>query len=286
MILITGATGKLGSQVIQHLLKTIPANNIVAFVRDAAKANDLQEKGVIIRTGDYNDKSSLTQAMQGVEKVLLISGGDAENGLQQHFNVIDAAKAAGVKCISYTSRAMNDPTTLVNQLMHRHFQTEDYIISSGLSYILFRNILYMDVIPMYVGMDVFDKGIHLPDGGGRVSFALRSEMGEAIANLLAADDCDNKTYNLTGTKTYSFEDVAVSLSELSGKNVSYTPIDIPEFEIRMRSKGVPEFFIPRMSGFITDIKAGQESTVSNDLASVLGRNPASLKEGLKILFSL
>ena len=286
MILITGATGKLGGAVIDRLLAILPAARIAALVRDAGKATHLQDAGVSVRIGDYNDTAALAAAMQGIDKVLLISGGDADNGLQQHRNVVDAARAAGVQCIAYTGRALRDRHTLVNKLMQRHFDTEDYIKQSGLGYVLFRNILYMDVVPLYVGAEVFDKGIRLPDGGGRVAFALRSEMGEAIANVLANEDCGNRTYDFTGSQTYSFADVAAVLSALSGKEVTYNPSDIPEFEEIMRHRGVPEFFIPRMVGFITDISAGQESTVSNDLADKLGRQPASLKEGLKILFQL
>ncbi len=286
MILITGATGQLGSAVIQHLLTKIPASQIAAFVRDAGKAAGLQEKGVSIRVGTYDDTVALDSAMQGIEKVLLISGGDADNALQQHQNVVDAAKKAGVKCIAYTGRSLKDPSTLVNKLMNRHFQTEDYIKESGLNYALFRNILYMDVLPLFVGKQVFDTGIHLPAGDGKVSFALRGEMGEAMAKVLLDSDCDNQTYNFTGSETYSFEDVANALSELSGKEVKYSAVTPAEFEAQMKGRSIPDFMVPRMIGFITDIKNGQETTLSPDLENKLGRKPVSLKEGLKTLFHL
>lgn len=284
MILITGATGQLGSAVIQHLLTKIPASQIAAFVRDAGKAAGLQEKGVSIRVGTYDDTVALDSAMQGIEKVLLISGGDADNALQQHQNVVDAAKKAGVKGIAYTGRSLKDPGTLVNKLMNRHFQTEDYIKESGLNYALFRNILYMDVLPLFVGKQVFDTGIHLPAGDGKVSFALRGEMGEAMAKVLLDSDCDNQTYNFTGSETYSFEDVANALSELSGKEVKYSAVTPAEFEAQMKGRGIPDFMVPRMIGFITDIKNGQETTLGPDLENKLGRKPISLKKGLKTLF--
>jgi NAD(P)H dehydrogenase (quinone) len=286
MILITGATGHLGTAVIQTLLTKTPANQIVAFVRDEAKAADLKEKGVIIRIGDYNDTEALDRAMQGVEKVLLIAGGDAPNGLQQHQNVVDAAKKAGVTCIAYTSRALKDRDTLVNKLMVRHFQTEDYIKKSGLNYVLFRNILYMDTLPVFTGPTVFDTGIALPAGEGRVSFALRSDMGEAIANVLLQDDCDKQTYNFTGVESYSFGDVAAALTELSGKPVTYTDIAPAILAERMKGRGVPDVAIQRTIGFMTDIKNGQESVVSTDLEKWLGRKPASLKDGLTTLYKL
>ncbi len=286
MILITGATGKIGNAVIQQLLTKIPPSEIVALVRDIDKAKNLQEKGVKICLGDYGDKESLDRAMQGVEKVLLVSGGGSADGLQQHKNVVDAAKKAEVKCIAYTGRSLKNPETLVNQMMKRHFLTEDYIKESGLNYILFRNILYMDTLPLYLGEQFFDKGINLPGGDGRSSYALRSEMGEAIANVLIENNYDNRIYDFTGTETYSFKDVADALSELSGKEVRYSSVTPSEFESERKILGTPDFVISMIINFMTDIKNGQESTISSDLEHKLGRKPSSLKEGLKILFNL
>lgn len=286
MILITGATGQLGTAVVQNLLEKISANQIVALVRDESKASGLKEKGVDIRVGNYDDTASLDKAMYGIEKVLLIAGTDEENGLQQHHNVVDATKKAGVQCIAYTSRTLKDRNTIANQLMVRHFQTEDYIKASGLNYVLFRNVLYMDTIPLFVGERVFDTGINLPTGDGRVPFALRSEMGEAIANALLESGCSNRIYNLTGSESYSFDDVAATLADLSGKAVGYTPAEKSVFETQMKERGTPETVVQKIVGFLTDIKNGQEEEVSPDMENLLGRKPASLKEGLKVLFNL
>jgi NAD(P)H dehydrogenase (quinone) len=286
MILITGATGQLGTAVVKNLLKKTSANQIVALVRDESKASDLKEKGVNIRVGSYDDPASLDKAMQGIEKVLLIAGTDEGKRLHQHQNVVDAAKKAGVKYIAYTSRNLKDPNTLANKLMVGHFQTEDYIKASSLNYVLFRNVLYMDTIPQFVGERVFDMGINLPTGHGRVSFALRSEMGEAIANVLLESDHISRIYQFTGSESYSFDDVAATLSDLSGKAVAYTPAEKSAFEKQMKERGVPETMVQRVVGFLTDIKNGQEQEVSPDLENLLGRKPASLKEGLKVLFNL
>jgi NAD(P)H dehydrogenase (quinone) len=117
MILITGATGHLGSAAISHLLKNTAASNIVAFARDENKAKHLKEKGIEVRIGTYDDKSSLDLAMQGIEKVLLISG-NAPSRLQQHKNVVDAAKKAGIKHIVFTSIALkNMKTSAIRSLM-------------------------------------------------------------------------------------------------------------------------------------------------------------------------
>ena len=287
MILITGATGHLGTAVIGHLLTKTPANKIAAFARDAGKRGDLQEKGVDVRVGDYDDTASLDRAMRGIEKVLLIASNNEDNRLSQHRNVVNAAKKAGVKCIAYTSRNLKERSSLVNRLMEGHFQTEDYIKESGLNYHIFRNALYMDVIPQFVGGEkVFETGINLPAGDGRVAYALRSEMGEAIANVLAEDGCENRIYQLTGSESYTFGDVAQTLTGLSGRQVKYTPIEKSVFETEMKERGTPDPVIEKVVGFITDIKNEQEAETTSELEKLLGRKPATLKEGLKILFNL
>ena len=285
MLLITGATGQLGRAVLQTLVKKTAPSELAALVRDASKAADLQAQGISIRVGDYGDPASLARAMQGITKVLLISGGGTPDALQQHYNVVDAARQAGVQCLAYTGRALKDADSLTNQLMKRHFQTEDYIKASGLRYVLFRNILYMDVLPLYVGPQVFEAGINLPAAAGKVAYALRREMGEAIANVLVTAACDNSTYHLTGSAAYSFADVAAALTPLAGRPVAYTPIETAAFEAQLRDRGLPEMAVRMSVGFMTDIKNGQEEVISPDLERLLGRKPTTLQDGVKELFT-
>lgn len=286
MLLITGATGQLGTAVLHTLLQKTDATQLAALVRDEPKAAGLKARGVTIRVGSYDDPAALDRAMQGVEKVLLISGGSEEDALQQHYNVVDAARKAGVRCLAYTSRALQDPATLANELMVRHFQTEAYIQASGLPYILFRNILYMDVLPLFTGPHVLETGINLPAGQGRVAYALRREMGEAIANVLLESSCDNRIYHFTGSAAYSFADVAAALTAAAGQPVRYTPVEAAGFAAGMLARGVPELATQRTLGFLTDIKNGQEAAVSADLETALGRPPMSLAEGVKLLYKL
>lgn len=286
MILITGATGQLGTAVIEHLLKLIPAEQIAGLVRNEQKAAGLKAQGIELRFGDYDDPDSLRRAMQGIDKVLLISGGEAENGLEQHYQVIDAAKAAGVSCLAYTGRSLKDREQLANQLMQRHFQTEDYLKASGLNYVLFRNALYMDVLPGFVGKQVFETGIQLPAGEGKVAYALREEMGEAIAKVLTTDTGAERIYQFTGPDAFSFADIASALSELSGQAVTYTALEPEDYAARMAERGLPPALIQKIAGFLADIAQGQEATVTEDLEQILGRQPASLQAGLKKVFAL
>ena len=285
MILITGASGQLGRAVAKQLAKRIAADRIGVFVRDERKASGLQEQGMRLCVGNYDDIASLDRAMRGVEKVLLISGTE-QNRIQQHQNVVDAAKRAGVQLIAYTSRAVKGQDTSSNPLMEGHFATEAYIKRSGLNYTLLRNALYMDVIPLYLGgAQVFETGIYLPTGDGKVAFALRSELGEAIANLLVDGGTESGIHQLTAHEAWSYNDVANALTELSGRNVAYTPIEKPEFEARMRERGLPERMIQFSMNFHSEVRNSLLDEVSPEMEQLLGRRPASLKDGLKVLFN-
>ncbi len=286
-ILVTGATGHLGSAVIQNLIKKIPTQQISIITRNEGKRAEFESKGFNAFIGDYQNKSSLERAMLEVDTVLLISSGDQGNRMQEHRNVIDSAVNVGVLNIAYTSRCLHDRSTLANKLMVEHFFTEDYIIESKLNYTFFRNILYMDAIPQFIGGNVvLEKGIFLPAGDGKISFALRSEMGEAMANVLLNETFESKVYNFTGNKTYSFYDVATALTALSRKEVKYNDIETIAFKNMMKQRNLPDQVIEKITDFITDIKHNQEADIYSDLEKHLGRKPTGLEEGLKFLFEL
>jgi NAD(P)H dehydrogenase (quinone) len=286
-ILVTGASGHLGSAVIETLLKKIPSNQISVITRKEEKQKEFQSKNFKAFLGSYDDVASIENAMQGVDTVLLISSGDQGNRMQEHKNVVDAAKKMGVKCIAYTSRCLHDRSSLANKLMVEHFETEDYILASGLKYTFFRNILYMDTIPQFIGGNAaLERGIFLPAGDGKVAFALRSEMGEAMANVLLNEASENEIFNFTGDSVYSFYDIAAALTELSGKEVKYTNVDEVAFAGMMKQRNIPEPAVQKIIDFITDIKHNQEADIYSDLETQLNRTPTGLKEGLKILFQL
>jgi NAD(P)H dehydrogenase (quinone) len=286
MILVTGATGHLGSAAVSHLLKNTAVDNIVAFARDENKAGHLKGKGIEVRLGTYDDISSLDLAMQGIEKLLLISG-NGPNRLQQHKNVVAAAKKAGIKHIIFTSIALKDmKTSAIRSLMEDLYQAEDYIKESGLTYTVLRNTLYTGATPLFAGEKVIKTGINLPTGNGKVPFALRREMGEAAANTLLQNGHENQTYEITGSNLYSYGDVANALSALSGKTVNYADADPVKFPIQLKEFGLPDIVVLLVTGFSADVKNHQFEIVTKDLEKLLGRKPAAIKEGLKEVFNL
>ncbi|WP_346317278.1 SDR family oxidoreductase [Chitinophaga sp. YIM B06452] len=285
MILVTGASGHLGTAVVANLLKKVPASQIVALVRDEKKSTALQQQGVNIQIGDYNDIASLDNAMKGVTKVLLISSTTLTR-LTEHKNAVDAAKRANVEQIAYTGVTMKGlETSPIKPLMTSHFETEEYIKAGGLPYTFLRNSLYTDMLPVYVGNQVLNTSVIIPAGNGKVPYASREDMAEAAANVLTEQGHSNKTYHLTGNALYSFYDIAALLSDLSGKEITYTDKDPAAFQDQLKQMGVPEIRIQVLSGFAASIKNGEFELVHDDLARLLGREPSPVAEFLKKQYS-
>jgi NAD(P)H dehydrogenase (quinone) len=284
MILVTGATGHLGSAVIDYLAAHSAKDQFIALARSATKAAALKARGIQVRIADFDQPDSLREAFKAVDKVLLISTME-NNRLEQHINVIDAAKQAGVKHVLYTGLAIqNIATSQVRELMQSHFQTEDYLAQSGLDYTFLRNSMYADAIPLIVGEAVLQRGIYLPGGAGKVPYVLRREMGEAAARVLLEAGHAGKTYHIAGSRAYSYAEVAEQLTRLSGKPVDYVDADPDEFVQNLQKFGLPEFLIYLTSGTVLDIKAHQYEVAANDLAQILGRESLSLQDMLQELY--
>jgi NAD(P)H dehydrogenase (quinone) len=287
VILVTGASGHLGRRVIDHLLQRVDPGSVAALVRDAQgeKGQALARLGVRVCAGNYDDVASLETSMRDVDQVLLISGTDEANRVRQHGNVVHAAKRAGVGRIAYTSRALRSAGTSENSLMDGHFKTEALIQASGVAYTIFRNALYFEVLPIFLGGGkVFEMGIHLPVGHGRVAFALRAELGEAIARSLHEPPTDSGTLLLTAHRSWSFQDIASTLSDLAGRQVPYVEVDRDTFETTMRRRGLAEAVVQRIYGFYSDIRDGQLDEVTPDLQGLLGRQPSELRAALAAVF--
>src|SRR5262245_54766359 len=182
MILVTGATGHLGGATIDSLLqKNTPANQIAALVRDPKKAEALAAKGITLRKGDYSDVNALQQAFQGVDTLVFVSSGDVHGRVQQHLNVVEAAKTAGVKHIIYTSVVkVNDHLKFTAGIDHYH--TEVALQQSGIPYTFFRNTFYMEVLPLLLGGALQSGQWYYAGGEAKVNTAARPDIAEAIAN--------------------------------------------------------------------------------------------------------
>lgn len=288
MVLITGATGHFGKAVINHLLeKGIDANDISALVRDEAKAGDLKAKGVNLRVGDYDDYNALVAAFRGVDKVLLVSSSDVVNRDKQQENAVNAAKEAGVRHILYTSFKSNNETesSPIAFVSKSHLATEKQIKESGMVYTIFKNNLYLDILPMFFGEKVVETGIFLPARETKAAYASRNDMAEAAANVLMGKGHENKIYNISNTENTSLIEAAQYLSEIVGKPINYTSPSTEVYFETMTQAGVPVEYIGFFAGFAEAIKQGEFVTENTDLESLLGRKPTSLKEYLTKIYS-
>jgi len=287
MILITGATGHLGKATINALLsKGVDPQSITGLIRDEAKADWLKENNVKLVKGDYNDYESLLKALEGVQTLFLISSSDVVSRQQHHENVIRAAKATGVGRIVYTSatRKREDGTSAIAFLLNSVLQTESLIRSGGFAYTFLRNALYADVLPMFLGTDVLSTGVFLSGGNGRANYATRQDLGEASANVLTSNGHDGKEYTLTGPESYSFQEIADILTELSGKPVLYHNPSEEIFVQNLNQAGVPPENIGGFTMFLNAIKQGEFETERTDLPVLLGRAPATLKSYLESVY--
>ena len=288
MILATGATGNLGKSTIDFLLKKgIASTNIVALVRDEAKAANLKSKGIAIRIGDYNNYESLVAAFAGVEKLLLVSGSDIANRGKQQENAVNAAKQAGVKHILYTSfeRKNDTETSPIFFLAKSHLDTENLIKSSGLTYTIFRNNFYLDALPMFFGEQVLATGIFLPAGDAKSAFALRNDMAEATANVLTSQGHENKEYSLSNTENISIQEIAEDLTEIAGKQINYVSPPQDVYVETLTKAGVPAEYIGLFAGFAEAMKQGEFTIEKTDLENLLGRKPKTAKQYLAEVYA-
>ncbi|WEK35078.1 MAG: SDR family oxidoreductase [Candidatus Pseudobacter hemicellulosilyticus] len=283
-ILITGATGPLGKAVTERLIALQGPAALSVLARDPAKAADLQAKGVTVLQADYNDYNSLLQAFTGISKLYFVSGNDIAHRIPQHENVVKAATEAGVGHIHYTSfqRRTEDGSSPIAFLAAAHLHTEQLIRASGITYTILKHSLYADFLPMFLGNQVITTGqLFFPAGEGKGAFAVRQDMAEAGAAVLASSGHENKAYEICGSHAYSFAEVAEILSELAGKKIVYTAAEPAAYAELLTKAGAPEMAIQAGVGFGQAIAQGEFDFPDDTMERLLGRPAFSLREILK-----
>ena len=238
MIAITGATGQLGRLVIESLLKKVPAYQVVAAVRSPEKAQDLAALGVQLRQADYSQPATLASALAGVDKVLLISSNEIGQRVAQHQAVIDAAGAAGVKLLAYTSLLHADTSPL--GLAAEHLQTEAALTASGLSHVLLRNGWYTENRTAGIPSALEHGALLGSARDGLTASATRADYAEAAAVVLTTDGHAGKVYELAGDSAYTLTQLAAEVSRLAEKPVAYQDLPEAEFKAVLLQVGLPE----------------------------------------------
>ena len=282
-MLVTGATGKFGTKVVETLLKTIPASQLAVSVRNPEKAEGLRARGVEVRQGDFDRPETLDSAFAGIDRLLIISAdGDNETRIRQHTNAVAAAERAQVKFIAYTSLGNASESTMF--LAPTHVATEEAILKTSIPYSFLRNNWYLEnEIPSIQGVLAGAPWV-TSAGSGKVGWALQQDYAEAAAAVLAGDGHENTVYELSG-QLLTQEEFASAVGTVLGKEVAVQQIDDDTYAEIMKGAGLPEFIIPFLVGIQQGIRNGALEIESNDFEKLLGRPATPISKALTEIIS-
>lgn len=279
MILVTGASGQLGRLVIETLLESTAANQIVAAVRSPEKVSDLAERGVTIRHLDYSQPETIKPALAGVKKLLLISSSEIGSRLQQHINVINAAKETDVELFVYTSVLRADTSTLNLAVEHR--ETEAALAASGLPYTLLRNGWYSENYTQGIGQSLQLGGMIGCAGDGKFSMATRADYAEAAAAVLLSEGQAGQVYELAGDEGITLTQFAAKLGELAGKTIGYQNMPEAAFAEILTGAGLPAPLVSILAQSETSAAQGELYDDSKTLSKLIGRPTTSLSDSIQ-----
>lgn len=273
MIFISGATGQLGTAVINALLERgTPAAQIVAGSRKPEAAAAFATRGIQVRTADYADPASLVAAYQGIEVLYLVSG-DAPIEIRsaQHRNAIAAAVKAGVKRVStsFVDTAEDSPFGFARI----HADTERALAKSGLETTILRHGVYADILPAFVNGFAERGAIASPNAQGKAAFIARADLAAAAAVVLSAREHAGKTYTLTGPSALNMAGIAALLAARSGKPVAYQVMPAADYAAMLvQATGMPDWLAEALAGMFVAMDRGGYDNQSGDFARLLGRD--------------
>ena len=276
MIVVTGASGQLGRLVIDALLKKLPAGEIIAAVRNPERVADLAARGVQIRQADYEQPASLAAAFKGADKLLLISSSEVGRRVPQHRAVINAAKAASIGLLAYTSILRADTSPL--PLAAEHKETESLIRTSGLPAVILRNSWYTENYLAGIPAALQYGALLGSAGEGRIASASRADYAEAAAAVLTADNQAGLVYELGGDDSYTLTELAQAIAKQSGKAVAYQNLPEAEYKAALIGAGLPDFLATLLAE--SDVGASQGGLFDNghQLSALIGRPTAPLAQ--------
>lgn len=280
MIAVTGASGQLGQLVINGLLKHIAATDIVALVREPNKASALTKLGVTVRQADYNQPDTLPAALQGVQKLLLISGSEIGKRVPQHQAVITAAKQQGVKLLAYTSILHADSNPML--LAAEHKATEQAIQAAAIPAVILRNGWYTENYTESAPNNIASGMVMGCAGDGKLYTASRQDYADAaVAVLLSAEPQAGKVYELAGDTGFTLSEYAAEISRLSGKAVHYHNVSQTEYADFLCQIGLPGGFAAILADSEAQAATGALADSSSTLSALLGRPTTRWQQSLQ-----
>ena len=279
-ILVTGANGQLGRLVIDSLLGSVPASQIIASVRRAEAGGELTARGVEVRQADYDDPYTLDAAFAGVDKLLLVSSSEIGKRLAQHRNVIEAAARAKVKLIVYTSVLHADSSPL--GLAAEHLATESLLRESEVPFAILRNGWYTENYTGSVPVAVAHGAVLGSAGNGRIASAARADYAAAAVVVLTSDqDQADKVYELAGDDAYTLTQLAAEIAQQAGKPIVYKNLPEPDYKAALESAGLSEPLAGVLSDSDTGASQGGLFDDSRQLSRLIGRPTTPMSQSVR-----
>lgn len=276
-VLVTGASGHLGQQVLESLLKKSKIK-IIATSRDASKLKAFADRGVETRSADFADADSLVKAFAGADRLLIISTDAIGSRVAQHKNAIDAAVKAGVKHLVYTSWVNPDRSPAL--VAADHIETEKLIEKSGLTYTILRNSFYTDNLLGALPHAIQSGTLAGAQGGGRQAYVTREDCAHAAAGALLSDEYINAIYDITGPTAVSYPELAKILSEISGKEIKSLDLPASDYKGALVGSGLPEFVADLFLSFDLSVKQGSVAGVTTAVKDLSGQAPQDIRDFL------
>lgn len=280
-ILVTGANGQLGRLVLDELSRA-KGVQVLAGVRQLETASHLAEQGVELVKFDYNDSQSLTRVLDGVDRLLLISSSEVGRRTQQHRNVIDAARAANVQLIAYTSILRANENAMI--LAGEHQQTESILRQSGVPHVLLRNGWYTENYLAAISQALMLGRVFGCAGDGLLSLAARRDYAAAAAAVITAENQAGKVYELAGDLSYTMRDIAAEIGRQSGKPIEFVNLPPKDYRAALEAAGFPEGFAIALADSDTQAADGALYDNSQQLSKLIGRATTTLSASVKLAF--
>ncbi|WP_339922211.1 SDR family oxidoreductase [uncultured Cyclobacterium sp.] len=265
-IAVTSASGKLGASIVKQLVKEIGIEQVIGIARTPERAKHL---GVEIRKGDYNNRGQFDEALKDIDVVLLVSGMDEpQKRIQQHRNVIEAAKLNGVKKIVYTSIIGDEKNTAFSPVVSSNRQTEKDVQASGLQWVIGRNGIYIEPDLEYINQYIEEDGIRNCAGEGKCAYTSRGELSQAYVNMLLHEKHNGQLYNLAGNPITQTE-LADIINKVYGTSLSYYPVSVEAYQ-KERKEALGDFIGTVIAGIYEGIQIGANN-VPSDFDKATGR---------------
>ncbi|WP_440225185.1 SDR family oxidoreductase [Dokdonella sp. MW10] len=285
MIVITAASGQLGRATAQSLARHVAPSTVRLAARDPSKLAAFSAEGFEVVRADYDDPASLRTAFEGAAKALVISGmGVDADRLRQHVAAVDAARAAGVKHVVYTSATHPTPDSRF-EWAGAHRETEAYLKASGLAWTILRDNAYASNNDGLYAHALETGVFGLPGPDARVAWVTHEDVADALAAVLTGGGHEGRTYEITGPSAPTGHEVAAELARLRGAPVEAVDVPLEAFATHLAEAGLPPFVVSGVTSFYAALAAGEYAEVSGDVERLTGRPGTPLAAYLRARYA-